>query len=152
MVVGAGVDKSARLVDLAANGAPAQQVAVHDEPIKAVRFFEAPNTNAPMIATGSWDKTIKYWDLRSSTPAATLVCSERVYSMDAKGQSLMAVCADRKVHAVNLSNPTAFLNVIESKLQKQPRVVTCVWSKLGFALGSVEGRVEINYLEEKYRK
>ncbi|KAG9241988.1 hypothetical protein BJ878DRAFT_556705 [Calycina marina] len=38
-VVGCGADKTARILDLGANGATAQQVAAHDAPIKAVKFI-----------------------------------------------------------------------------------------------------------------
>jgi hypothetical protein len=37
-----------------------------------------------MIVTGSWDRTVKYWDLRQSTAAASLNCQNKVYSMDVK--------------------------------------------------------------------
>ena len=37
-----------------------------------------------MLVTGSWDKTLKYWDLRSPTPAASVQMAERVVSMDVK--------------------------------------------------------------------
>jgi len=35
----------------------ATQVALHDAPIKVVRWVDTPN--AGILATGSWDKTIK---------------------------------------------------------------------------------------------
>jgi len=87
-VIGAGADKTAKILDLAANGAAPQQVAAHDAPIRSVRFIEAPNTNAPMIVTGSWDKSIKYWDLRQATPVATVMMQDKVFAMDGKSQFL----------------------------------------------------------------
>lgn len=51
---------------------------MHDEPIKQVKWIDAPGGG--LLATGSWDKTIKYWDLRSPTAVASVVLPERLYS------------------------------------------------------------------------
>jgi mRNA export factor len=50
-----GVDKAAKMFDLATGAS--QQVGAHDAPIKAVRWVEAPTGG--ILATGSWDKTVK---------------------------------------------------------------------------------------------
>jgi mRNA export factor len=147
-VVGAGTDKTARLLDLG-SGAPAQQVAVHNEPVRSVRFFEAPNTNALMIVTGSWDKTVKYWDLRQSTPVASLTCDERVYSMDVQDKLLVIATADRNLQVVDLNNPTTFFKSIPSTLKHQTRVVSCFIDSSGFAVGGIEGRCGCQHVAEK---
>lgn len=53
-------DKTAKVFDLASG--QNQQVAAHDQPIRAVKFISVNGTEA--LATASWDKTLKYWDLR----------------------------------------------------------------------------------------
>jgi mRNA export factor len=148
-VVGAGADKTARLLDLAANGAPAQQVAAHDAPISSVRFFEMPYSNGPMIVTGSWDKTAKYWDLRQSTAVGSLDCQERIYSMDAKNNLLVLGMADRHISTVKLDDPMVFHSTLQSPLRYQTRVVTCFNEGTGFAIGSIEGRCAFQYVEKK---
>jgi WD40 repeat protein len=50
-----GVDKAAKMFDL--NTGQSQQVGAHDAPIKCVRWVEAPTGG--ILATGSWDKTVK---------------------------------------------------------------------------------------------
>jgi len=40
-----------------------------------------------MLVTGSWDKTVKYWDLRSPNPVHTQQMPERVYAMDVQVRS-----------------------------------------------------------------
>lgn len=125
-----------------------QQVAVHDQPIRCVRFFEGPG-NAQMLATGSWDKTVKYWDLRSSAAVATLQCQERVYTMDVKDKLLVIGTADRYINVVNLNEPTKFYKTLQSPLKWQTRVVTCFKDATGYAVGSIEGRCAFQYVEDK---
>ncbi|TVY50727.1 Nucleoporin [Lachnellula cervina] len=148
-VVGAGADKAARLLDLGSGASVSQQVAAHDQPIRAVRFFDAPNSNAQMIVTGSWDKTIKYWDLRSSTAVATVQCQERIYTLDVQKNLLVVGTADRYINVVNLSEPTKFYKTLQSPLKWQTRVVSCFPDASGFAVGSIEGRCAIQYVEDK---
>lgn len=137
------------MLDLGAGQTVAQQVAAHDQPIRCVRFFEAPQTNAPMLVTGSWDKTIKYWDLRQSQPVATLQCQDRVYTLDVKIGLLVIGTADRYINVVSLSEPTKFYKTIQSPLKWQTRVVSCFKDATGFAVGSIEGRCAFQYVEDK---
>jgi mRNA export factor len=151
-VVGAGADKAARMLDLGSGQTAAVQVAAHDQPIRCVRFFEPPQGGAPMLVTGSWDKTVKYWDLRQSTAVATIQCQERVYSLDVKGALLVIGTADRYINVVNLSKPTEFYKTLQSPLKWQTRVVSCFKDATGFAVGSIEGRCAIQYVEDKDAK
>ena len=56
----------------------AQVIGKHDAPIKCLKFI----TEMSMVATGSWDKTVKLWDARSPNPVAQAQVGERVYAMD----------------------------------------------------------------------
>lgn len=102
-----------------------------------------------MLVTGSWDKTVKYWDLRQQTPVATLECQDRIYSMDVRDQMLVIGTADRWINVVNLNNPETFYKKIQSPLKWQTRVVSCFTDGTGYAVGSIEGRCAIQYVEEK---
>ncbi|KAI4212544.1 MAG: hypothetical protein LQ351_004796 [Letrouitia transgressa] len=149
-VVGAGVDRAARMMDLGSgNTTTAQQVAAHDAPIRCARFVDIPSQAGQMLVTGSWDKTIKYWDLRQSTAVASVQCQERVYSIDVVNTLLVIATADRYIDIVNLSEPAKFYKTMQSPLKWQTRVVTCFNDGSGFAVGSIEGRCAIQYVEEK---
>lgn len=146
-VVSAGADKQAKVCDLASQ--QTQQVAAHDQPIKCCRFFEVAGSATPMVVTGSWDKTVKYWDMRSSTPAASINCQDRVYCMDVRDKLLVIGTADRWINVINLGEPTKFYKSIQSPLKWQTRVVSCFTDGAGFAIGSIEGRCAIQYVEDK---
>ncbi|KAL4062201.1 WD40-repeat-containing domain protein [Scleroderma yunnanense] len=146
-VISGGADNAARMFDIT-NG-QSQQVAQHDAPIKVVKWIETPQ--AGILATGSWDKTLKYWDLRSANPVATVQLPERCYTMDVQYPLLVVGTAERHIQIFNLTNPTTPYKTITSPLKWQTRVVSCFTnsSNSGFAVGSIEGRVAIQYVEEK---
>ncbi|GAD95846.1 nuclear pore complex protein (SonA), putative [Paecilomyces variotii No. 5] len=149
-VVGAGADKAARMLDLGAGGTTPVQVAAHEAPIRCCQMIPNPgNAASPLLVTGSWDKTVKYWDLRQSTPIASVECQERVYTMDVKNKLLVVGTADRYINIINLDNPTKFYKTMQSPLKWQTRVVSCFTDATGFAVGSIEGRCAIQYVEEK---
>jgi mRNA export factor len=149
-VVGAGADGSARLVDLAGNptAAQAQQVAQHDAPVSIVRMVQIPNSQAPIAVTGSWDRTVKYWDLRQSTPLGVVECPERVYAMDISQGQLLVALADRQISLINLSQPTTVFKSLQSPLKHQTRTICWIPDGSGFAVGSIEGRCGISYIDD----
>jgi len=146
-VFSGGADNAGRMFDVQTG--QSSQVAAHDAPIKVVKWIDTPQ--ASILVTGSWDKTIKYWDLRSSTPIATLNLPERLYSLDVQYPLMVAATAERHILIFNLTNPTTPYKTMLSPLIWQTRVVSCFTASAnsGFAVGSVEGRVAIQYIEEK---
>ncbi|RMZ81773.1 hypothetical protein DV738_g1968, partial [Chaetothyriales sp. CBS 135597] len=148
-VAGVGADKSIRLLDLGSgNTTPQTLTAAHEQPIRVCAF--ATIQNSPVLVTGSWDKTVKYWDLRSDKPAATLNCQERIYTMDIRNKLLVIGTADRYINVVNLDRPDTFYKTMQSPLKYQTRVVSCFTPEpIGFAVGSIEGRCAIQYVEDK---
>jgi mRNA export factor len=63
-VLSGGADNAARMFDVTTG--QSQQVAQHDAPVKVVRWIDAPQGG--ILATGSWDNTIKvrYWHVSKS--------------------------------------------------------------------------------------
>ncbi|KAL6253179.1 RNA export factor gle2 [Rhinocladiella similis] len=146
-VAGCGADKTFRLLDLGSGSMTPQTLVAHEQPIRSCCF--ATINNSPILITGSWDKTVKYWDFRSQNPVATLQCQERVYSMDVKNKLLVVGTADRYINIVDLNSPEKFYKSMQSPLKFQTRVVSCFTDATGFAVGSIEGRCAIQYVEEK---
>lgn len=144
-IVSAGADKNIKVCDLQSQ--QEMVVGTHDQPVRAVRFFE--NQGTSMVVSGSWDKTLKYWDLRQPSPAGSVTCQDRVYTMDVKNNLCIVGTADRYINVIDLAQPTKFYKTIQSPLKWQTRVVSCFTDNAGFAIGSIEGRCAIQYVEEK---
>jgi mRNA export factor len=103
-IISGGCDNAARMYDV--NTGQSTQVAQHEQPIKAVSWVNIPAAPDCHLVTGSWDKTLKYWDMRSPNPIASVTLPERLYSMDTAGQYLVAACADRQNVVYNLQDPS----------------------------------------------
>ncbi|KAI0784157.1 Poly(A)+ RNA export protein [Abortiporus biennis] len=144
-ILSGGADNAGRMFDVTTG--QSTQVAQHEAPIRVVKWIESPQGG--ILATGSWDKTVKYWDLRTPNPISTVQLPERCYTMDVVYPLMVVGTAERHIQVYNLTNPTAPFKNILSPLKWQTRIVSCFPSGNGFAVGSVEGRVAIQYVDEK---
>lgn len=69
--------------------------------------------------------------------------------MDVQKNLLVVGSADRYIHIINLMEPDKIRKTIQSPLKWQTRVVSCFPDANGFAVGSIEGRCAIQYVDEK---
>lgn len=121
----------------------------HDAPIKVARWVQVGQT--PVLATGSWDKTVKYWDTRSPNPIATVPMKGKVYCADFLGNLGVVCTSDRSIYIFDMNNPSKEFKSFQSPLKYQTRTVACSPDKTNFALGSIEGRIAIHYIADNQR-
>lgn len=138
-----GCDKTVRLWNLATN--QSTQVAQHDAPVKHCFYVATMN----LLVTGGWDKALKYWDCRSPTPAHTQQLSERVYAMDINYPLAVVGTADRNLYVYNLTNPSQPFKSLPSQLKWQTRCVSCFPDRQGYLVGSIEGRVSVQHVDDQ---
>mmetsp|Transcript_16540 Transcript_16540/g.18374 ORF Transcript_16540/g.18374 Transcript_16540/m.18374 type:complete len:354 (+) Transcript_16540:112-1173(+) len=149
-VFSGGTDKAVRMWQLqgqTSNGM-SQQIGVHDAPVKSVRFLRHSN----LVVSGGWDKKLKFWDARSPNPVGVLDMPDRIHSMDAIDNLLVVACANRQIISYDVSGQPREHSRKESPLKFQSRCITCFPDRTGFALGSIEGRVAIQYLQKVQNK
>jgi mRNA export factor len=127
-------------------GQPAatQQIGVHDAPVKAVGYLKSTN----IVVSGGWDRKLKFWDLRSPNPALVLDMPERVYDLDVHENLLVVATAGRQIIAYDVTGLPREYARKESPLKFQSRCISCFPDSTGFAVGSIEGRVGIHYLQK----
>mmetsp|Transcript_21556 Transcript_21556/g.87976 ORF Transcript_21556/g.87976 Transcript_21556/m.87976 type:complete len:361 (-) Transcript_21556:2028-3110(-) len=144
----AGADRIVKMWDLGKN--TAATVAQHEEPVRCVEYVSEQAMNTPCIVTGSWDKSVRYWDVRapSGQPMGVVPAPERVYAMASRGQMLVVGTAERKLIVYDMRKPTTPFLEKDSQLKHQTRCIATFPDSTGFAVGSVEGRVSIDYVLE----
>lgn len=82
------------------------------------------------VITGSWDKTLKFWDPRGAGGeeihlVGTYHQPERVYSLSCVGHRLVVATAGRKVNVYDLRNMSRPEQQRTSSLKYQTRCVRC---------------------------
>jgi mRNA export factor len=83
-------------------------VGQHSAPIKHIFWVE----ELQAVLTGSWDKTLKYWNGQSSNPVLSINVPERVYCMDVKGSCCIVGTAERNILIYDLRKPDVEYRVI----------------------------------------
>jgi len=133
----------------------------HNGPVKSIHYVQT-GTMSNMVVSGSWDKTLRFWDIRTPRQVHSVNLPERVYSMDLNdnflvvatagvggnpsGQDAKSRCGKGNVLIFDVTKPQSPFKTENSPLEYQTRVVSCFPDKSGYALGSNEGRVAIQYV------
>jgi mRNA export factor len=104
-----------------------------------------------LLMTGGWDGKLNFWDMRQNNPALTLDLQKKIYTMSMSQSLLVVGMSERlvcyfnmnKLSGVNFAAETCF----ESHLRYQTRAISCFPEGDGYAIGSIEGRVAIKYVD-----
>ncbi|KAI3958946.1 hypothetical protein MKX01_023622 [Papaver californicum] len=120
----------------------------HDAPVRCVEY----SYSAGQLITGSWDRTIKCWDPRGASGKDQMLIGtysqpERVYSLSVSGNRLVVATAGRHINVYDLRNMSKPQQQRESSLKYQTRCVRCYSNGTGYAVGSIEGRVGMEFFD-----
>jgi len=130
----------------------------HSAAVKCVEYNDARG----LVVSGSWDKTVKVWDVRqsgsssSSSAVATLSLPDRCYTLAISGENKVVVgTAGRHVQVYDLrlvgsgasATQSSLLQSRESSMKYQTRTIQCLPDGSGYITGSIEGRVAVDFFD-----
>ena len=100
------------------------------KPVRLRRLSAIPyalNLFIDAIITGSWDRSVRFWDPRASTAQQlSQQLPERVYSMDTVGHRLVVALASRLFHIFDVRKMDTPEQTRESSLKFLTRALSCM--------------------------
>ncbi|KAK9712588.1 mitotic spindle checkpoint protein Bub3 [Basidiobolus ranarum] len=137
-----GLDKSVRLWDCEDDAT--MILGDHEAAVKCVRFSDETN----LAVSGSWDKTMRLWDPRSSKPlVGTYDQGHKVFSMDMTGNMIVVGMSERQIHIHDVRKLDTPLQQRESSLKLSTRCVKCMPNGEGYVISSIEGRIAVEFFD-----
>ncbi|KAL7507813.1 hypothetical protein ACHAXN_004923 [Cyclotella atomus] len=127
----------------------------HDDPMKcAVSCLKIVNDS--LLASAGWDGTFQLWDVRTSKSVALVELPGKAFDMDVSSSDVAVVATSgRRNVFIDLRNSTSVgagtVDILldrESSLKYQTRCIKFFPNSTGIAVGSIEGRVAIEYLDD----
>lgn len=121
------------------------------------------SSTTQVLASSGWDSNFYLWDVRSANnnkPITQLKLPDKAYSMDvdpSTGTRIAIATAGRKVCVIDVRMMTddekqkCHASIVlerESSLKYQSRVCRFFPDGMGLAIGSIEGRVAVEFLNE----
>ncbi|KAL7738406.1 hypothetical protein ACLKA6_006722 [Drosophila palustris] len=126
------------------------RLGVHDAGVRSCHWIKSATFRCLM--TGSWDKTLKFWDTRSPVPMLNLNLPDRCYATDVLYPIVAVVCASNSIVTYSLDKLSMGSRCVESKLKQQMRCISLFRDKdsdsdgpAGFVVGGIEGRCLSGY-------
>lgn len=138
-VAAAGADNAIHVMDR--KHEETMKLDAHTSSVRAVRFFRAPWDNRYLLASASWDGTVRYWDLRQPQPINMLQLPERVFAMDVAESLLTAATAGRQIHFIDLRQSWSQPRLsVESPLSHHTTSISVSRDGCCAAVSGVDGR------------
>lgn len=142
----AGVDGNIRRVDLERRAeAP---LGAHSAGVQSIAVIHSRG----LVVSGGWDSTLRLWDPRAppfQNCVASVPLPGKVYTMSCGEERLVVGTSGRHVLVFDVRRLEAGQpeQHRESSLKFQTRSIACFVDGRGYALGSVEGRVAMEFFD-----
>ncbi|KAF8156102.1 WD40-repeat-containing domain protein [Crassisporium funariophilum] len=137
-----GLDTAVRELDLSTE--KITNLGTHNDSISSMTFVRSTNA----LITGSWDRTLRFWDPRAATPQQNSYNTpERVYHIDHVNNTLVVAMASRLFHIYDIRKMDAPAQQRESSLKYMTRSLACMPDGQGYSTASVEGRIAVEYFD-----
>ncbi|CAG8475389.1 8397_t:CDS:2 [Paraglomus brasilianum] len=137
-----GLDKSLTKFDF--NTTNESIIGTHDDGVKCVEYCK----DNSVIVTGSWDKTVRLWDIREKDASIGVHAQpNKVFALDVVQYKLVVAMAGRHVFIYDIRYMAEPIQRRESSLKFMTRSVKCMPNGQGYACSSIEGRVAVEFFD-----
>ncbi|TFL04660.1 WD40-repeat-containing domain protein [Pterulicium gracile] len=152
----AGLDNTVRAMDLTSE--KLSNLGLHNQAVSSILYSQSTNS----VVTGSWDRSLKVWDPRTNASHSTYNTRERVYhlaSPSSTSPSTISTGQGSNAHMIVVAQASRLFDIYdlrkmdkpvyerESSLKFMTRSLACMANGDGFAIGSVEGRIAVEYFD-----
>jgi mRNA export factor len=121
-----------------------EEIGTHESGVKCVKWSE----NRQCLITGSWDKTIKFWDVNSNKCIDSFNFDYKVICMDVKKDILVVGTSDNEVTTFDLNKLSTPLQIQASSQKSQIRCIGIFGDKNGYVVGSTDGKCKVRYFDD----
>ncbi|KAI9226396.1 MAG: mitotic checkpoint protein BUB3-like protein [Piptocephalis tieghemiana] len=143
-LVSGGLDRALRSWDVETG--QSNTLLHHEDAIRCV--YHSPEHQ--VTCSAGWDARLKLVDPRSSSSSSsstTLELPAKAFAMSGVGNRVVVATAERHVYVYDLRSTKEPEQRRESSLRYQTRSLRCMPSGEGYASGSIEGRVSVEFFD-----
>lgn len=138
-----GVERQIRLHNILTN--TTEVIGEHDFPVKCLKSYPQKS----MLVSGSWDMSIKLWDLCSNTCIKTKNLPGKVYALDYSNNLIVSALSNKEILVFDIRNLDHHYQRYPTPLKNQTRDLQCLPNDTGFVISSVAGRVGVEYFHSQ---
>lgn len=142
-ILSTGLSKHLSLWDVNSGSEKKLGQGTWDSPVSCLEFHQGSNT----AFCGSWDGTVRTFDVRLHKEQDTVKCESKIYCMDQAGDKILVGMNNKKISVFDVRKMNAPMMVRDSGLRYMLRNVKLMADGEGFVASSVEGRVAWEYFD-----
>lgn len=139
--VSGGIGQKVQYFDYTASEEKSTTLGHHDLPVRCVEYSKAINC----AISGSWDTTVRLFDIRASGCQNKVYAADKVYAMSVGGDWRVTV-GSTKVEVFDARKMDTPLESSAPPLKHQIRCIATFPDNKGYVISSVEGRCSGSYL------
>jgi len=136
-----GLEMAVKTYDFVSN--QESKLGEHKKAVKCVEWSKSEQ----LLVSGSWDGTVKIWDIRTPKELGTYEQPGKVFTMALTGKRVIVGTSSRQVWIWDLRKMSEPEQRRESSLKFQTRCIRAFTEGDGYALSSTEGRVAMEYFD-----
>lgn len=138
-----GLDKTVHMLDIHRNAK--EPIMAHHTAVSSIAY----NIDNSLLLSGSWDGALHAYDCKGGKLIhnTSMPNNGKVYSISTSKDKIIVATSSKQIAIYDIRNLSFPEQLRESPLKHQIRTVRCSPDGTSFAVGSVEGRIALEYFD-----